>query len=281
FNQCVFINNKTLNATGDGGGAIHSTVSTLNFNNCTFNDNTTASSTAPNSNAIAVEANGTVNLNNSIVWGSAANQIGNLGTINYDHSLIKTIPMVSPNLNTDPKFINPTNAIGADNLWRTGDDGLRLSPCSPAINAGSNALIPSGITQDFASATRIQNTTVDMGAYEMPYNFYGFPQVSQTMNATNPICANSNITFTASATSTGTTYSYQWYKNNTAVGTNSSTYTNNNWTNNDTVFVVFTNLECGYVDTSNFIGLTVLPAPLQPGVISGNASPCVGSAQVY
>ena len=43
---------------------------------------------------------------------------------------------------------------------------MALLPGSPAIDAGSNALIPSGVTTDQRGYARINNGTVDIGAYE-------------------------------------------------------------------------------------------------------------------
>ena len=48
---------------------------------------------------------------------------------------------------------------------RLDENGSPL-PDSPAIDAGNNDLIPSGITTDCAGNTRILNGTVDIGAYE-------------------------------------------------------------------------------------------------------------------
>jgi len=42
----------------------------------------------------------------------------------------------------------------------------RLREGSDCINAGSNAAVPPDVTIDIAGAPRIQDTTVDMGAYE-------------------------------------------------------------------------------------------------------------------
>ncbi len=66
----------------------------------------------------------------------------------------------------NPLFIDPVNIIGPDNINRTNDDGLHLQSGSPAINAGNNALLPSGITTDITGALRVQMATIDMGAYE-------------------------------------------------------------------------------------------------------------------
>src|SRR5262249_19126698 len=43
---------------------------------------------------------------------------------------------------------------------------MALLPASPAIDAGSNLLIPSGVTTDQSGASRSVNGTVDIGAFE-------------------------------------------------------------------------------------------------------------------
>lgn len=68
--------------------------------------------------------------------------------------------------NQDPLFVNSADSDGADNVWMTADDGLRLKPTSPAVDAGRNDSIPTGITTDIIGSVRIQNTTVNMGSYE-------------------------------------------------------------------------------------------------------------------
>ncbi|PZF71024.1 T9SS type A sorting domain-containing protein [Taibaiella soli] len=58
------------------------------------------------------------------------------------------------NKNADPKFRN----------YAQYDFRLRCG--SPAIDSGSNALVPAGITTDLAGNARISNTTVDIGCFE-------------------------------------------------------------------------------------------------------------------
>jgi hypothetical protein len=48
----------------------------------------------------------------------------------------------------------------------TADDGLRLRPCSPAINTGSTMDLMS-FGPDVRGGNRILNNDIDMGAYEM------------------------------------------------------------------------------------------------------------------
>jgi hypothetical protein len=87
----------------------------------------------------------------------------------YSTSLCKEI---------DPLFVNEANPIGPDNKWGTADDGLRLKPCSPAINAGNNSFVPVDITTDIAEKARIQLGTVDIGAYESNSNIS--PSIAMT-----------------------------------------------------------------------------------------------------
>ncbi|KAK6028700.1 polymorphic outer membrane protein repeat-containing domain protein [Ostertagia ostertagi] len=67
--------------------------------------------------------------------------------------------------NTNPVFYNETNLPGADNVWFTSDDGLRLKNNSPAINTGDNSKIPANITTDITGSARIQHIA-EPGAYE-------------------------------------------------------------------------------------------------------------------
>jgi predicted outer membrane repeat protein len=55
---------------------------------------------------------------------------------------------------------------GADAKPMTADDGLRLKPCSPAIDHGLNNILPITFLQDFINNPRTYNINIDMGAYE-------------------------------------------------------------------------------------------------------------------
>ncbi len=82
-------------------------------------------------------------------------------------------------IDADPLFVNTNNLIGADGVWRTADDGLRLQTNSPAIGQGNEFFLPldtydmdnDGVTNeptplDIANFLRVQNETLDLGAYE-------------------------------------------------------------------------------------------------------------------
>jgi len=91
------------------------------------------------------------------------------------------------NIDADPLFANASNPDGPDNIPGTADDGLRLLPGSPALDAGDNSALPPDIADldgdgdttepipfDITGADRIRDNnpdtppTVDLGAYEAP-----------------------------------------------------------------------------------------------------------------
>src|SRR5690606_32822056 len=63
-------------------------------------------------------------------------------------------------------FVDTAHINGVDNILGTTDDGLRLSICSPGIDAGINYILSTNDTVDLQGANRIQSDSVDIGAYE-------------------------------------------------------------------------------------------------------------------
>jgi hypothetical protein len=136
----------------------------VSFDGCTITANT---ATAEGGNFVPGTA-----FTNSIVWGNF--QPGGRGQASY--SDVQGGASGVGNIDADPLFIrNPSP--GADGQWGTADDDygdLRLQPNSPCIDAGSNALLPTGVTTDIAGNPRIVDVpnvrdygaVVDMGAYE-------------------------------------------------------------------------------------------------------------------
>ena len=154
------------NKSSSGGPAIHMAGTTAILSNCTIAHNKMLSLIA--GSAINAVSSSNLIINNSIIWGNegtipGANPItfsGSTVTVNY--SLIEGGFAGTGNINTNPLFLNPIAAASAPVV--TGN--YHIKTCSPAINTGSNALIPPGITTDLDSLSRIKFTTVDMGAYE-------------------------------------------------------------------------------------------------------------------
>ena len=162
FYSSPSITNTTFsgNSASSNGGGMYNFSSSPSITNTTFSGNT-----ANGGGGGMYNESSSPSIRNSIFWGNGteiANVISSNPTVT--NSIVQGGYTGATNAN--PLFVNPANPAGPDGIHRTTDDGLRLQPGSPAINAGSNALIPAGITTDIIGADRIQFTTVDLGAYE-------------------------------------------------------------------------------------------------------------------
>jgi len=102
-----------------------------------------------------------------------------------------------------------------------------------------------------------------------------------TINAsTMAFCKGSPVNFTATSSNEGSTPVYRWMKNNTFVGNNSKTYTDNDFSNNDVISCVLnSNANCASSSevTSNNIRLTVHPNPNV--TLDQNPNLCSGSSR--
>jgi len=178
FTDVIFKGNSaTMSTTGAGGGGIFNQNATLKLTNVLIIGNSTnfqgggfrnlsgnpvltnitiANNTAVNSAATtAIDvAGGIPQLNNSIVYGTVA------GNYTPQYSLIEG------RTNTNNGNINAAGVLLSHIFTDAANGDYTLIPCSPAVNAGNNALIPSGITTDIAGNDRILESRVDMGAYE-------------------------------------------------------------------------------------------------------------------
>ena len=68
------------------------------------------------------------------------------------------------NLDADPRFVDSTDADGPDDTFATADDGFVLTENSPAVDAGDSTALSA--PTDITGAVRVQDATVDLGAYE-------------------------------------------------------------------------------------------------------------------
>lgn len=90
-----------------------------------------------------------------------------------------------------------------------------------------------------------------------------YPYINITASS-NPICPGDPVTFTATPGATVVDPAYQWVFNGVQVGTNSTTYTNSNLRDKDTVYCIITNHELCVVngtDTSNRIVIRYYTPP--------------------
>lgn len=151
FNTSSFVNCTIANNTSDFAGTAYTGFSDAAFRNCIFwNNNPTSSSVSGRNEIFSQETR-------SQFWPTFTNCIIRDAS---GSPLSVTNTVTSNVLNGNPLFVNYSDGDGADNIWGTADDGLRLQCSSPAVAAGT------GVTPatDLLGLTR--TTVLDIGAYE-------------------------------------------------------------------------------------------------------------------
>ena len=180
FNKCV-VNDDDGNLLIIASGV---SLDTFRITNSTFYENDVALGVLSISDDISYS------ITNSLFKGNTLNLYGKVfqsGGPNPFYANIYNCLFDVPDdsyLIVSPITVGPGNLFNLDPLFLDPDNGdFRLSPCSPARNAGSNAIVDSlGILTDIEGSPRIQGGTVDMGAYESP----AFQAASAI--ATSPAC---------------------------------------------------------------------------------------------
>lgn len=188
----------TQNTASNQGGAVISSGNPARDSeiiNCTFFDNKTYD--LEGGGAISNNSTKAINIKNSIFYKNKQNKANNIfssdiyaktGPLNINRTVLQLDSLIyktTPNINfsgvgnyynKDPKFLLPAYLEdsakaylrGADNLFGTKDDALRLRSDSPFLNVGVNNYIagvnPTGL--DVAGNERIQEFVIDLGAYE-------------------------------------------------------------------------------------------------------------------
>ena len=205
FTNCIFYNNRANRTNTTMGGALqlYGCTSGTNLTNCTFFNNKAGQGGAIRAYDSPVTAKNTIFYDNyddgsktaagSDIWDAGAgtrfhmsNCLMQLASGSYTSGNSNNLTTTS-NLvyNQDPLFFNSSDPDGADNIWMTKDDGLKLKSTSPAVDVGLNSAISSYST-DIVGTTRTVNTTVNMGAYELLACQQGntLPTTSGTITAT-------------------------------------------------------------------------------------------------
>lgn len=160
--NCLITGNKATT----GGGMDSSVSSGPTLINCTVSGNQSSSDGGGLFND-----NCTVTIKNTIIWNNEANSSNgtasasisenNGSTSSFTTSLVANFNMQSGIIASgDPSFVSQVNPITAPN--NTGN--FHLLTGSIAINVGDNAENPE--SNDLGGNTRIQNGTIDLGAYE-------------------------------------------------------------------------------------------------------------------
>ncbi|GAB3507178.1 hypothetical protein GCM10027341_41300 [Spirosoma knui] len=251
--NCVFSSNN-----GVRGGAIYNRLSDVFLLNCTFSGNRSYFG-----GSALYSDYGRFWLFNSIIWGNQSELGGSayaksdpsFPIINYSYT--DTQDGVQPgtgNLSVDPLFVDAAN----------GD--FRLSACSPLVDAGNSTisytvgnLVSFTLPDTDLAGNPRRVRTIDLGAYE----FQGSPTVGIAQQPANATAVCAGATVTASISTSGTVNSYQWYKDNSSLGTAQQsatlTLTNVSPAQAGSYLVVVTG-NCNSV-TSTAFNLSVNPTP--------------------
>jgi hypothetical protein len=164
----VFTNVLFTNNTATNGGAAYIVLSTSSFVNCTMYGN---------SSGIFNDAGGAGEIYNSILWNNN-NDFPTGGATTYNSIVQST-----------NGYANGGNTSNANPNLNTTDYTLSANSTA-AINTGNNTnYLSTFSTTDLAGNTRIQNTTIDMGAYESPYN----NAVTITPNSSGIVFVNKSV----------------------------------------------------------------------------------------
>ncbi|MBX3357728.1 MAG: VCBS repeat-containing protein [Phycisphaeraceae bacterium] len=156
FVDCVFSGNSAV--AFQGGSALNCNAALVRVVGCTFVENWSTSS-APQAAALRYSGVGSLAVDNSIFWRNSAGplqrtdeatQVGSSGpglAVNscFVHGLTGSLGgtgNIGGGPNPDPGLVN---LAGADGIIGTVDDDVRLSSCSPCIDAGSNTLLAADV----------------------------------------------------------------------------------------------------------------------------------------
>ena len=164
------------NANTSGGGMYleNRSTGTLTVANTTFYDN---EANFGGGMYLDNESTGPLTVTNSISFGNIAPNGPDVRHLTDNNATTLANCLLGEAATGEPLTI--TNAVGTDDgngnvlgdpLFASRNPNkavfLRLTAASPALDAGDNSRVPAGVTTDLAGNARIQNTTVDVGAYE-------------------------------------------------------------------------------------------------------------------
>ncbi|MDR3680211.1 MAG: T9SS type A sorting domain-containing protein [Flavipsychrobacter sp.] len=161
---------------------------------------------------------------------------------------------------------NPPNAVGGNGTFTFTFSGL--------VNGDK---ITCFISEPYSNGYTYTSNTLNI---TVPTNVT--PSVAVSASPTGTICFGSSVTFTATPTNGGTSPTYQWKKNGTNVGTNSTHYTDAALNNGDIVSCVLTPTTiCVSPSTATGSYTAVVNSVTPSVVIAGASSSCSGTSVTF
>ncbi|GAB3999539.1 hypothetical protein GCM10028807_50050 [Spirosoma daeguense] len=197
--NCSFLNNSAVGGTTTRGGAINNGSSSPQLINCSFLSNSVSGASTNLGGAIA-NGNTSVQLTNCVLF----NNGGNNTFYNTTASVTATYSLLD---DTVTGYTSDPTDLTASSSPFASTTSTQLATGSPAINTGSNQAYQSagGPATDLAGNARIQQNSIDMGAYE-------FQSCLATLILTNPsettAVQNSTFSSTFTASSGASPYSF-------------------------------------------------------------------------
>ncbi|MCP9768957.1 choice-of-anchor D domain-containing protein, partial [Lacihabitans sp. LS3-19] len=172
----------TNNTAQDGGGIYNVSSSTATIRNSILFGNS-ASTTGGG----FYSSSSTATIQNTIIYnnlggGTQGVYTTGTGSPSITYSTVQGGFTGAGNTSLDPIFLNSSDPDGVDNIWKSSDDGLQLTDCSPALNTGTNIGISS--TDILGNLRPFNSGITDMGPYEFQ-NAAQCPEINLKGNNTN------------------------------------------------------------------------------------------------
>ncbi len=165
FVNCEFSGNRSTSASGGGLFNDHCVIDLFNV------------TLASNASGAIENRSTDLTLKNCILWANTGEEITHSGggVLSISNSIIEGV------VGNDPLFVN---ILGDDGNAGTEDDNLRLSPGSPAIDAGDNATLPSDVHDLDGDLNTVEGIPFDLDGNP---RLVDDPDTVDTGNGTPPI----------------------------------------------------------------------------------------------
>ncbi len=225
-------------------------------------------------------------------------------TVEYDDAGCIISNQITVNVVNTSALSAGITAVASDD---TICDGGVVSFTSSIMNGGSNPMYswqvngitvantPSYVDSNFTDGDSVRvilqsdllcvqnnpDTSAALAVHVLPIVT---PAITIAATPGDSICVGDTVYYVATPVNGGSTPSYQWYVNDSLVGTNSPNYSSHLLSNGDSIYVIMTSsAQCPDVAeaTSNTRVLGVGDVPVQPSVIMGDSSVCVSGTYTY
>jgi hypothetical protein len=275
----------TLTANSTLGGTSPTYQWNLNGNNVGSNSSTYISNTIPNGANIICTM--TSNFNGCL---SSTTAVSNVVFVNYAPVITPTISISNNNTTicegTNSTFVASITNGGNLPVYQWKVNGVNVGTNSNTFSTSNlsvgSVTISCVLTSN--STACLSSTTANSNNIIMTVNPVVTPDVNISASS-NPICAGTPVTFTATATNVGSNISYQWRRNNSNAGPNNLVYTTTPINSGNNYYLIITTTGgclSKTVDTSNIINLIVNPS-VQPSIsiTTPNAVQCEDGSFIF